>query len=235
MMKSKSKYISVLLLAFLGILPVTANEKNHHVMRAVALSTATDLEKDLEVNIPKAEGEIRNELVISIDQKGSVKMHGEAFTLDALQIDLGKRVKVNPGLPIRIKASAKTDFKNIVQVIDCCRKAGVWNISFATKSQKLVDSTKVEKVGQKLPPVIVLNAKGIIIMDGKVMTEEILTEKLLRLAKVNKNQVIEIRCSEQTRYKYIEKVKQCCSMAKLENVIVTVDRATSDVKTPKTK
>jgi len=97
----------------------------------------TDQEKDLEVNLPTAEeGKAKPrtylEKVINIHEDGKVVIDKKPYTLDELQVKMGNLVRVNKNQPIRVRGDAKTDYEHIVRVIDRCRKAGVWNISFAT-------------------------------------------------------------------------------------------------------
>jgi len=82
----------------------------------------TDQEKDLEVNLPTAEegrAKVRTytEKVINIHEDGKIVIDLKPYSLDELESKMGNLV---------------TDYEHIVRVIDRCRKAGVWNISFAT-------------------------------------------------------------------------------------------------------
>ena len=38
-----------------------------------------------------------------------------------------------PGQPVIIRADRETQYNDLVQVIDTCRKANVWNFSLATE------------------------------------------------------------------------------------------------------
>lgn len=97
----------------------------------------TDQEKDLEVNLPTAEegrAKVRTytEKVINIHEDGKIVIDLKPYSLDELESKMGNLVRVNKSQPVRVRGDAKTDYEHIVRVIDRCRKAGVWNISFAT-------------------------------------------------------------------------------------------------------
>ena len=37
-----------------------------------------------------------------------------------------------PGQPVILRADKSTDYEHVVNVLDLCRQADIWNISFAT-------------------------------------------------------------------------------------------------------
>lgn len=95
-------------------------------------------EQDLEVSVPTAEeGSAKPrgylEELINVRADGTVLLEGKTYTLDELQAKMGRLARVNKNQPIRIRGDAKTEYQHIVTVIDRCRKAGIWNISFATR------------------------------------------------------------------------------------------------------
>ena len=53
--------------------------------------------------------------------------------LDQLQNRLAAIVRQNENQPVRIRGDGKVAYQRIVEVIDTCQKAGIWNISFATQ------------------------------------------------------------------------------------------------------
>jgi len=60
----------------------------------------------------------------------------DVLSHDQLQTKLANIVRVHKNQPVRIRGDKETDFQTIVQVLDTCRKAGIWNVSFATKAQE---------------------------------------------------------------------------------------------------
>ncbi|GAA5495553.1 biopolymer transport protein ExbD [Rubritalea squalenifaciens DSM 18772] len=101
----------------------------------------SDYEKELEVNVPTAEEgstESRGylEVVVNVRKDGDIIIEKENYTIDELQKKMENLARVNKDQPIRIRGDAETHYQDIVTVIDRCRKAGIWNISFATQSPK---------------------------------------------------------------------------------------------------
>lgn len=101
----------------------------------------TDNEKDLEISLPaasegKAKARDHLEKVINIHADGKVVIDQKVYSLDELQVKMSNLVRVNKSQPIRVRGDEETDYKHLVDVINRCSKAGIWNISFATGSPK---------------------------------------------------------------------------------------------------
>lgn len=101
----------------------------------------TDQEKVLEVNVPTAEEGVTKtrahlEIIVNVKEDGEIIIEKQDYTLPQLQEKMERLARVNKDQPIKIRGDAKTDYQSIVQVIDHCRKAGIWNISFATQAPK---------------------------------------------------------------------------------------------------
>ena len=73
------------------------------------------------------------DLVVNVRQDGSVIVEGEKLSLDQLQTRLRALAKVSKGQAVILRGDAKTEYQKIVGVLDTCQKAGVWNVSFATR------------------------------------------------------------------------------------------------------
>lgn len=101
----------------------------------------SDYETELDVSVPTAEeGSTAPrsylEEVINVLSDGTIILEKKSFTLDELQDKMERLARVNKNQPIRIRGDAETKYQDIVTVIDRCRKAGIWNISFATQNLK---------------------------------------------------------------------------------------------------
>ncbi len=106
----------------------------------------TDNEKDLEISLPAAsEGKAKQrdflEKVINVHADGSIVIDRKAYTLEELHSKMSDLVRVNKSQPVRVRGDEKTDYKHIVDVINHCSKAGIWNISFATGAPKTEPAT----------------------------------------------------------------------------------------------
>ncbi len=101
----------------------------------------TDNEKDIEISLPAAtEGKALErdnlEKVINIHADGIIVIDQREYTLDELYAKMSNLFRVNKSQPVRLRADEKTEYKHIVNVINQCSKAGIWNISFATGAPK---------------------------------------------------------------------------------------------------
>ena len=76
---------------------------------------------------PRAHGEI----ILNVLHNGEVRVHGETLAPDAVRDLLARLVQQYPGQPVLIRADERTPYRELVRVMDLCRVADVWNLSFA--------------------------------------------------------------------------------------------------------
>ena len=72
------------------------------------------------------------ELVINISKDGDIFIGQKKLDLASLGTLLKKTVQLYPSQAVIVRADQKTYHENVVQVLDVCAKANIWNISFAT-------------------------------------------------------------------------------------------------------
>jgi biopolymer transport protein ExbD len=95
-------------------------------------------ETELSVSVPTAEEGAdperqKGEIIINVLGDNSIRVEGTTVDLDQLQNRLAAIVRQNENQPVRIRGDGKVAYQRIVEVIDTCQKAGIWNISFATQ------------------------------------------------------------------------------------------------------
>lgn len=95
-------------------------------------------ETELDVSVPTAEqGEEltrpMGEIIINILEDGTLKVEGVAVDLVQLHDKLKAIAGQFENQPVRIRGDGAVTYQRIVEVIDTCQKAGIWNISFATQ------------------------------------------------------------------------------------------------------
>ena len=56
--------------------------------------------------------------------------------LGELKLRLAKISKFYPGQPVIIRADREVKYESLVEVIDTCREADVWNFSLATEGEQ---------------------------------------------------------------------------------------------------
>jgi biopolymer transport protein ExbD len=95
-------------------------------------------ETDLDIKVPTSKegvdsSRVGGEILVNVRADGTVVVEGKQLTLEELQEKLAGVVKVFKDQPIRLRGDGNVIYQKMVLIIDACRKAGVWNISFATQ------------------------------------------------------------------------------------------------------
>ncbi len=98
-------------------------------------------ETELNVSVPTAEEgtdseQQRGEIIINILADLSIRVEGRTVTLPELQEKLTALAKDYKNQPVRLRGDATVPYQRMVDVIDTCQKAGIWNISFASQAPK---------------------------------------------------------------------------------------------------
>jgi biopolymer transport protein ExbD len=98
----------------------------------------TRSETELSVSVPTAEEGAdpqrqRGEIVINILGDNTIRVEGLSVGLEQLQQKLSVIAQQHENQPVRIRGDGSVAYQRIVEVIDTCQKAGIWNISFATQ------------------------------------------------------------------------------------------------------
>jgi biopolymer transport protein ExbD len=71
-------------------------------------------------------------MVIEVDRRGNISMHGIRIPSRAMLGDMIKRRFAKAGeFPVMIRGDRKTSHKDIRAVMDLCTAAGLWRINFA--------------------------------------------------------------------------------------------------------
>lgn len=102
-------------------------------------------ETELNVSVPTAQegaepDRQRGEIIINVMPDGGLRVEGATMGLPQLQDKLAAIAKQFANQPVRIRGDGAVPYQRIVEVIDTCQKAGIWNISFATQRPKPANS-----------------------------------------------------------------------------------------------
>ena len=94
-------------------------------------------ETELDVKVPKArEGkETRRavgEVIINVKTNGAVVMNRRQMNPTELQDTLQKIASLYPDQAVILRGDENTDYRHVVEVLDICRRANIWNVAFAT-------------------------------------------------------------------------------------------------------
>ena len=95
-------------------------------------------ETELNVSVPTAEegtelNRPKGEIIINVLAEGIIRVEGLTVDLVQLHDKLSAIARQFENQPVRIRGDGKVPYQRIVEVIDTCQKAGIWNISFATQ------------------------------------------------------------------------------------------------------
>lgn len=94
-------------------------------------------ENELDVRVPAAQAgqesnPVVNQTVLNVKADGTVVWDRKQIKPDALLERLKSLAALFPDYAIILRGDVKTDYEHIVQVLDTCRQAGIWNVAFAT-------------------------------------------------------------------------------------------------------
>lgn len=94
-------------------------------------------ETELDVKVPKArEGkETRRsvgEVILNVKANGTVVMNRRQMNPAELQQTLQKIASLYPDQAVILRGDENTDYRHVVEVLDICRRANIWNVAFAT-------------------------------------------------------------------------------------------------------
>lgn len=103
------------------------------------VSTTFVKESEIEVNLPQASAELREDVVdrieIAIDRQGSIFVNDQAL-INAQVVTIRKaleRARGEGGDPVVIiSADAAATHQNVVDVMDAARQAGLYRVTFPT-------------------------------------------------------------------------------------------------------
>jgi biopolymer transport protein ExbD len=72
------------------------------------------------------------EVIINVMADGTAVVNGQPLDDVQLRGMMDRLVDLFPGQPVLLRADKATAYEHVVRVLDTCRQADIWNISFAT-------------------------------------------------------------------------------------------------------
>jgi len=98
-------------------------------------------ETEMKISVPSSEEgadpkRVLGEIIVNVRKDGEVVVEGRALTRSQLYDKLKRIAGVHKNQPIRLRGDSDCTYQMIVEVIDICRRAGIWNISFATQKKR---------------------------------------------------------------------------------------------------
>jgi biopolymer transport protein ExbD len=94
-------------------------------------------ETELEVRVPVAkEGADPNrtdgEIILNVRRDGALVLEGKGITEEDLLGRLTMIAEHHKDVAVILRGDRQTSYEHIVNVLDLCRQAGIWNVAFAT-------------------------------------------------------------------------------------------------------
>ncbi len=107
----------------------------------MVLSIFNQLESEISISVPKAKESkeiVRSpgEIIINILRDGTVIVNQKKLTYEDLEKMLQRISTLFPDQPVIIRADENTYHKYVVNVLDACASADIWNVSFATLKEE---------------------------------------------------------------------------------------------------
>ena len=94
-------------------------------------------ENELDVRVPSAAKANEpqpyvGQVVINVKANGTVVVNRQQKTVAELLDQLKKLAQLYPDQAVIVRGDEAVDYKHIVEVLDICRQADIWNVAFAT-------------------------------------------------------------------------------------------------------
>ncbi len=107
----------------------------------ITVSVFSQWEYEVDIVLPTAQSakipdRLPGEVIVNVDRAGTVTVNQNTLTLDDLRGRLERLAGLFPGQPIVVRADRETAYAHVMAVVDACRLADIWNISFATGEDK---------------------------------------------------------------------------------------------------
>lgn len=104
----------------------------------MTISIFNQQETEINISVPQAQeskdaARSPGEIIINIDTDGRFVVNQKELSQEALEKMLVRVSTLFPDQSIIIRADENTVHKHTINALDACAKAGIWNISFATK------------------------------------------------------------------------------------------------------
>jgi biopolymer transport protein ExbD/biopolymer transport protein ExbB/TolQ len=94
-------------------------------------------EMELDVKVPAAESStesraVMNQTVLNVKADGTIVWNRKAIAAEELRGKLLQLSSLYPDYAIILRGDERANYKSIVNVLDICREAKIWNVAFAT-------------------------------------------------------------------------------------------------------
>ncbi len=97
-------------------------------------------ETEIEISVPAAdEGKSDQrhtvgEIVVNVRKNGEIVVEGDQITELQLLQKLQLIAQVHKDQAVILRGDEKSEYQKVMNVLNTCQKAGIWNVSFATRA-----------------------------------------------------------------------------------------------------
>ena len=107
----------------------------------VTVSVFSQWESEISIKLPNAKTaeapeRLPGEIIVNLAKDGAISVNSVGLSLEELGARLAKVAKFYPGQPVIIRADKEVRYEALVELIDTCRAAGIWNFSLATDNSE---------------------------------------------------------------------------------------------------
>jgi len=94
-------------------------------------------ERDMDISVPSAEeaeqlDRQQGEIIVNVREDGIIILNGREVDNDELLGILLSIAETFPDQAVILRGASEADFQSIINVLDLIKKAGIWNVAFAT-------------------------------------------------------------------------------------------------------
>jgi len=94
-------------------------------------------ERDMDIAVPAAEESIdeprrQGEIIVNVRQNGEIVLNGRVVSEQILQQKLNAISQEFPNQAVILRGASEASYQTIIDVLDQIKKAGIWNVAFAT-------------------------------------------------------------------------------------------------------
>ena len=94
-------------------------------------------EAELDVKVPAASEGKENrrpagEVILNVKKDGVLVMNRRVMSSDELRETLTRIAKLYPDQPVVLRGDENVNYRYVVDALDICRAANIWNVAFAT-------------------------------------------------------------------------------------------------------
>ncbi len=96
-------------------------------------------EQVMDISVPAAdegkeqENRTVGEIIINIKTEGEIIVNGQQLTEQELLTKLKNIASIYKDQAVILRGDEVADYKHVINVLNTCQKAGIWNIAFATR------------------------------------------------------------------------------------------------------